>query len=86
MSQRVCRLGDTSSHGGAVASASPDTYCNGIRVARLGDSFACPLHGLQTIASASTTVFVNNRGVARIGDSISCGAVLSSGSPDTWAG
>lgn len=82
---QVCRLGDTSDHGGAITSASPDTYCNGIRVARLSDSFACPIHGGQTIVTASGTTFVNLLGVARIGDLISCGATLTSGSPDVWA-
>lgn len=82
----VARLGDTSTHGGAIASASPNVYCNGIRVARLGDSFICPIHGPQSITSASSTVFVNGIGVARIGDSISCGATISSGSSDTYSG
>lgn len=86
MTQKISRLGDTSTHGGSVTSASPDVYCNGIRVARESDSFSCPIHGSQTIASGSSTVFANGREVARIGDPITCGATLSSGSPDTYAG
>lgn len=82
---RVCRLGDTSSHGGAVTSASPNVFVNSIAVARLNDTFSCPIHGAQTIVSASGTVFANNRGVARLGDAISCGAVLTSASPNVYA-
>lgn len=83
---KVCRLGDTSTHGGAIITASPDVFCNGIKVARLGDSFSCPIHGIVQIVSASGSVFVNDRGVARIGDSIACGAILSSGGLDVYSG
>lgn len=86
MTLPTARLGDTSDHGGAIATASPDTYVNSIAVARLNDQFDCPLHGQQQIVTASGTVFCNGRGVARIGDLISCGARISSGSPNTTTG
>lgn len=79
---KTARLGDSISHGGSITGASPDVYCNGIRVARLGDSVLCALHGPQSISSSSGTVFANGIGVARVGDSITCGATITSGSPD----
>jgi len=38
-------LGDTSSHGGSVQSATTGFTVNGFAVAGHGDSFECPLHG-----------------------------------------
>lgn len=76
MSAAVALLGDTSSHGGAVTSASPSTKVEGIAVARVGDSFVCPIHGGQTITSGSPRWKAEGRPVARTGSSISCGATL----------
>jgi uncharacterized Zn-binding protein involved in type VI secretion len=76
----VCRETDTSTHGGAVVSGSPTLSSDGLPVARIGDLFACPIHGLRTIVSGSTREFADGIGIARIGDPISCGASLSSGS------
>lgn len=83
---KIARLGDTISHGGNITSASPDTWVNNIKVARLNDTVQCAVHGAQTISSASTKTFANSRGIARLGDSISCGATITSASPDTYAG
>lgn len=83
---KVARLGDEISHGGNITSASPNTWANGIKVARLNDTVHCNIHGDQTITSASTKAFANTRGIARLGDSISCGAVISTASPNVWAG
>ncbi|WP_088893215.1 PAAR domain-containing protein [Leptolyngbya ohadii] len=81
---RVARIGDTISHGGNIIGGSPDCYCNGQQVGRLGDPVLCFAHGVQAISSASSTTFANGIGVARLGDSITCGAVISSASPDVW--
>jgi uncharacterized Zn-binding protein involved in type VI secretion len=86
MAPPTARLGDTSTHGGAIATASPNVSANSIPVARLHDQFNCPLHGTQQIVTASGTVKANGRGVARIGDLISCGATISSGSPNVTTG
>lgn len=82
----VARLDDEISHGGNITSASPNTFVNGRKVARLNDTVLCRIHGEQTIISASKTVIVNGRGVARIGDNISCGATITTGSLNTFAG
>ena len=81
----IVRLGDTSTHGGTVTSASPDVRAEGKFVARLGDTFLCPAHGARVIASASAGRRANGRGIARHGDSDSCGATLISGATTTSA-
>lgn len=81
---KVARLGDPGSHGGAISTASPDTLANSIRIARIGDTYACPLHGPNPIMEGSPTVFTNGRKTARVGDATACGAVIADGSPDTF--
>lgn len=86
MGQPVARRLDAISHGGAIVSGSPDVFCNGKPVARVGDPVACLRHGAQRIAAGSTTVFCNGKGVARVGDPITCGAVIVTGSPNVYSG
>ena len=47
----IIRLGDTSSHGGAVVSSAAHWRCEGQLIARKGDLFACPIpgHGINPI-------------------------------------
>lgn len=83
---KVARLGDTSSHGGTIITASSDIKANGIGVARDGDLHSCPIptHGVTPLSSGSTTK-VNGRSVIRVGDTAGCGAAIVSGSPDVGA-
>jgi uncharacterized Zn-binding protein involved in type VI secretion len=83
----IARLGDTSSHGGKIISASGKaTYVNGIQVAVNGDMHQCPIknHGTTPISSSSTVKSGGNS-VIRIGDTAGCGAVISSASPNVNA-
>lgn len=80
---RVVRIGDPGSHGGSVTSGSPDVLANGLQVARVGDTYSCPVHGPNPITSGSPDAFANGQAVARVGDSTACGATLTDGSPDT---
>ena len=73
-------LGGTS---GAVTSASPDVYINGIPAARATDAESC--HGGK-IAQGSQTVGINGLSAARVGDKTTCGAVISHGSADVLIG
>ncbi len=80
----VIRLGDPTSHGGAVTSASSKVIVRGIPVALLGDSVACPIRShrdcvIQTIHKPN--VKHNGVPVAMEGDLASCGAVLLSTAP-----
>lgn len=74
------RLGDTTDHGGAIATASPFVFSEDFLhpLARLTDEYLCDIHGLQTIVTASEFVFENAIGIgyARLGDAISCTALI----------
>jgi uncharacterized Zn-binding protein involved in type VI secretion len=78
MSGPVIRLGDKTSHGGVVLTASPLSDSGGIPIARVGDMVACPLpgHTPSVIISGDPTMIVDGKPVARNGDKTSCGASL----------
>jgi len=82
---RFQRIGDSSTHGGATVTGSPTTHADGKKVARVGDKFMCPIHGMQTHVSGSPTTHADGRKIARVGDLISCGAVCTGASPTTSA-
>lgn len=79
---QVARLGDTSSHGGTIVSASDDTFANGRGIARAGDLHDCPIngHGTTEISAITTKTYVNGRLVVTVGAIAGCGAVISTGS------
>ncbi len=79
----VARLGDSSTHGGTVITASPNIVADGIGFARQGDLHACPIdgHGVTSFNSGAI-VTESGRGLVRAGiDSCGCGAVVVGGSP-----
>jgi uncharacterized Zn-binding protein involved in type VI secretion len=78
----VARLGDTSSHGGTIISASTHKTADGRGIARSGDDHSCPLpgHGITALSATSVNT-CDGRQIVRIGDVAGCGAVISSGSP-----
>jgi len=80
---QLIRIGDPGSHGGAIITGSDDTFCNGIGVARVGDTYSCPIHGPNPITSGSPDTTANGQPVARVGDTTACGATLVAGSTDT---
>lgn len=75
----IVRLGDSSTHGGAVISSASKWRCEGPLIARLGDMFNCPLHGINPIASGSGKHICEGAPIARQGDVTACGASLISG-------
>lgn len=79
----VIRLGDKTSHGGAVVEASPHSDSGGIPIARMGDKVSCPIHGAGTIVSGDMTMIVDGKPVARHNDKTSCGATLIAGQQST---
>lgn len=81
--KRVIRLGDPTSHGGVVVSASPTTVINGKPVARVGDTVTCPIkgHGTVVIVEGDSSWSVDGRAVALEGHKTSCGASLISTLP-----
>ena len=83
MAGPLIRLGDKTSHGGAVIEASPHSDSGGIGVARMGDKTSCPIHGSSPIVSGDTTFIVDGKPAARHGDKTACGAVLIAGQQAT---
>lgn len=86
MVESVARLGDESSHGGTIISGASNTLINGKPATRKGDLHSCPIHGINSITTGSDSVFIEGSPAARVGDSCGCGAVIISGSPDTFTG
>jgi uncharacterized Zn-binding protein involved in type VI secretion len=82
----VARLGDTSSHGGTIISASSNLTADGKGVARAGDMHSCPItgHGVTPLSSSSTKTN-GGKSIVRVGDTAGCGAVINSGSPTVSA-
>lgn len=80
---KIIRIGDPGSHGGSVTTGSPDTFANGKKVARVGDTYSCPIHGANPIVTGSADTTANGQAVARVGDTTACGATLQAGSSNT---
>jgi len=72
----VIRLGDKTSHGGAVIEASMHSDTGGLPIARIGDKTVCPLHGIVPIVTGDASMIVDGMPVARTGDLTACGAML----------
>lgn len=85
MAGPVIRLGDKTSHGGVVASASMASDSGGVPIARIGDIVVCPIpgHTPSMIVSGDATMIVDGRPVARHGDLTSCGATLIASQQNT---
>jgi uncharacterized Zn-binding protein involved in type VI secretion len=85
----VARFGDISDHGGSIiSSASKTTDNSGKLIARKNDSHSCPIpgHGVTAITSKVSSTFIcEGQPVAVVGSVCGCGAIISSGSPNTFA-
>lgn len=79
----VIRLGDSTSHGGKVISASSDVFVHGVAVAREGDTCTCPINGHSpcVISDGDPMVLDHGKHVAFEGHKTSCGATLISSNP-----
>lgn len=84
----VILLGDPTSHGGTVVSASSQVSVHGKPVARLGDRCTCPITGHHNcvIAEGDPDVLIDGTPVAFSGHKTSCGAVLISSTSTTGRG
>nr|WP_315219350.1 PAAR domain-containing protein [uncultured Duganella sp.] len=80
MSIPIVRLGDVTSHGGSVVSASPTHRIGGLGIARMGDQVSCPIpgHGVNIILEGATTYLIAGRMVALQGHKCACGCALIS--------
>ena len=84
MALQVVRLGDKTSHGGVVITASSTHSISGIGIARVGDQVACPItgHGINKIIEGATTYTIDGRMVALHGHKCECGCTLIASSPN----
>lgn len=80
MRKHVIRLGDPTTHGGVVVSASGTVTINGKRVARKGDHVTCPIpgHGVVTIIEGDPLLTDDGKPIALEGHKCSCGCSLIS--------
>jgi uncharacterized Zn-binding protein involved in type VI secretion len=84
MKRKTARIGDLISHGGEIITGSPNRTINNRKTARVTDLASCVIHGTVSIVTGSPDTFSENLPVARIGDLCSCGAVIVTGSDDTF--
>jgi uncharacterized Zn-binding protein involved in type VI secretion len=79
----VIRLGDVTTHGSKVISATGTSTVHGIAVARQGDACVCPIpeHSGSVIAEGDPMVTLGGVPVAFDGHKTSCGAALISSVP-----
>jgi len=86
LGKEVIVLGDGTSHGGKVITASSTVTHMGKPIARVGDSVSCPkCRGTHTIIEGAPSTFDTSR-IARHGDMVSCGARLISQNGDISSG
>ncbi|MDK6079997.1 PAAR domain-containing protein [Massilia varians] len=80
MALPIVRLGDSTSHGGKVVSASSTHLIDGIGIARVGDMITCPQngHGINSIVEGAATYLIGERMVALHGHRCACGCSLIS--------
>lgn len=80
MALPIVRLGDSTSHGGKVISASVTHLIDEIGIARVGDMITCPQvgHGINIIVEGCPTYLIGGRMVALHGNRCACGCTLIS--------
>jgi len=76
--RRFILLGDKTSHGGTVITATSNMTMDGIPVARIGDLVSCPKcsGNPHHIVGGAGNVTLDDRNLAREGDQVSDGSVL----------
>lgn len=88
MALSIIRLGDPTTHGGKVISASDTHVVGGLGIARVGDSVSCPIagHGVNPIVEGAPTFLIDGRMVALHGHHSACGCMLISTLPTATHG
>lgn len=82
----VVRLGDKTSHGGVVISASSTFDIMGRSAALLNDTVSCPKHGNNAITECSFDYDENGRGIVYEGCKTACGAIVYASCQDMEIG
>jgi len=88
MSKGFVLLGDNTTHGGEVISASSTMIVNGKKVALIGDKISCPKegHGINTIIEGSPDWISDGKAVVVDGCCCECGCQVISSAPDCSIG
>jgi len=76
-------LGDATTHGGKIISASSTLFVNGIQVALVGDRVSCPKHGTNCIIEGDSTTFDNGVSVVVNNCLCKCGCRVISSQTDS---
>ena len=81
-------LGDKTTHGGSVISASSTMIVNGKKVALIGDKVSCPIpgHGTNPIVEGSSEWISDGKAVVVDGCRCQCGCQVISSAPDCAIG
>ena len=81
-------LGDKTTHGGSVISASSTMIVNGKKVALIGDKVSCPIpgHGTNPIVEGSSEWISDGKAVVIDGCRCQCGCQVISSAPDCAIG
>lgn len=84
----IIRIGDKTTHGGAVQSGSETMIFGSIGVARKGDKVSCPIegHGPTTIVEGNPDYLDNGIPVAFHGHKCGCGCTLITSLPNAMVG
>ncbi|MBP0597022.1 PAAR domain-containing protein [Herbaspirillum sp. LeCh32-8] len=79
MSKNIACLGDATSHGGAIISASSTFVLHGKRAALVGDEVSCPRHGNNKIIEGVTGLSEGGRLLVADSCRCACGCVIIAG-------
>lgn len=81
-------LGDKTTHGGSVISASSTMIVNGKPVALIGDKVSCPVpfHGVNPIVEGSPEWLSDGKAIVVDGCICQCGCQVISSAPDCAIG
>lgn len=88
MSKGFVLLGDKTTHGGEVISASSTMIVNGKYVAVIGDQVSCPIdgHGINAIIEGSSEWSSDGKSVVVDGCHCECGCQVISSAPECAIG
>ncbi|QBH96223.1 PAAR domain-containing protein [Limnobaculum zhutongyuii] len=88
MSKGIIRLGDRTTHGGNVITATSTMVMDGKKVALIGDLVDCPKsgHGVNPIIEGSSDWISDGKQVAVDGCRCACGCTLITSLPEVLIG
>lgn len=88
MSKGFVLLGDKTTHGGEVISASSTMIANDKTVALIGDKVSCPIpgHGINAIIEGSSEWSSDGKAIVVDGCHCECGCQVISSAPDCAIG